>query len=90
MSKRQDGAVGNQSTKPTTIDAGEIDSNFLGDSKFDESDNQQITLCLKQASHNVSTVELNGQSVNNEVVAKSDQSEDSSDNEQIDQQSFLS
>ncbi len=39
---RQDGTVENQSTKPTTIDAGQISSNDLGDSKFDESNYQQI------------------------------------------------
>ena len=32
MSKRQDDAVKNQSRKPTTIDAGEISNNDIGDS----------------------------------------------------------
>ena len=71
ITKRQDGAVENQSTKPTTIDASEISSNDLGDSKFDESDNQQIyeqSLCLKQASDNECTVEFNGRLVNSEEV----------------------
>ena len=47
--KRQHDAVKNQSRKPTTIDAGEINNNDIGDSRFDESDNQQIevqSLCL--------------------------------------------
>ena len=86
--KRQDDAVKNQSIKPTTIDACEISNNDLGDSRFDESDNQQIneqSLCLKQSSDNECTVEFNNQSVNSEVVEKSDQNEDSSDNQQIDQ-----
>ena len=34
-------------------------------------------------------MEFNGQSVNSEVVEKSHQNEDSSDNQQIDQQSFF-
>ena len=42
MSKRQDDPVKNQSRKPTTIDAGEISNNDIGDSRFDESHNQQI------------------------------------------------
>ncbi len=43
----------------------------------------------KAASDTVSTVELNGQSVNSEVVEKSDQDEDSSDNHHIGQQFSL-
>ena len=53
--KRQDDAVKNQSRKPTTIDAGEINNNDIGDSRFDESHNQQIdeqSHCLKQSSDN--------------------------------------
>ncbi len=53
--KRQDDAVKNQSRKPTTIDAGEISNNDIGDSRFDESYNQQIdeqSLCLKQSCDN--------------------------------------
>ncbi len=68
---RQDDAVKNQSRKPTTIDACEISNNEIGDSRFDESHNQQIdeqSLCLKQSCHNECTVEFNGQSVNSEVV----------------------
>ena len=42
MSKRQYDAIKNQSRKPTTIDAGEISNNNIGDSRFDESHNQQI------------------------------------------------
>ena len=81
-----------QSRKPTTIDAGEISNNDLRDSRFDESDNQQIdehSLCLKQSSDNDCTVELNNQSVDNEVIEKSYQNKDSSDNQQIDQQAFF-
>ena len=77
--KRQDDAVKNQSRKPTTIDAGEISNNDIGDSRFDESDNQQIdehSLCLKQSSDNECTVEFNGRSLNSEVIEKSYQNED--------------
>ena len=90
--KRQDVAVKNQSRKPTTIDAGEISNNDKGDSRFDESDNQQIdehSLCLNQSSDNECTMEFNGQSVHSEVIEKSYQNEDSSDNQHIDEQSFF-
>ena len=90
--RRQIDAVKNQSRKPTTIDAGEISNNDLGDSRFDESDNQQIdeqSLCLKQSSDNECTVEFNGQSVDSKVLEKSYQNEDSSDNQHIDEQSFF-
>ena len=90
--KRQDDAVKNQSRKPTTIDADEISNNDLGDSRVDESDNQQIdeqSLCLKQSSDNECTVEFNGKSVYSEVIEKSYQKEDSSDNRHIDEQSFF-
>ncbi len=90
--KRQDYAVKNQSRKPTTIDACEISNNDLGDRRFDESDNQQIdeqSLCLTQSPDNECTVEFNGQSVDSEVIEESYQNEYSSDNQQIDQQSFF-
>ena len=89
--KRQDDAVKTQSRKPTTIDAGEISNNDIGDNMFDESDNQQIdeqSLCLKQSSDNECTVEFNGQSVHSEVIEKSYQNGDSSDNQHIDEQSL--
>ena len=78
--KRQDDAVKKQSRKPSTIDAGEISNNGRGDSRFDESDNQQIdeqSLCLKRSSDNECTVKINGQSVHSEVIEKSYQNEDS-------------
>ncbi len=90
--KRQDDAVKNQSRKPTTIDAGAISNNDIGDSRFDESNNQQIdeqSLWLKQSSDNEYTVEFNGQSVDSEVIEKSYQNEDSSDNQHIDEQSLF-
>ena len=65
----------------------------IGGSRFDESDKQQIdehSLCLKQSSDNECTVEINGQSVNSEVIEKSYQNEDSSDNQHIDEQSSFS
>ncbi len=60
--KKQDEAVENQSTKPTTTDAGEIRNNDLGDHIFDESDNQHMNeqaFCLMQASDNECTGEFN-------------------------------
>ena len=81
-----------QCRKPTTIDAGEISNNDKGDSRFDESDNQQIdehSLCLNQSSDNECTIEFNGQSVHSEVIEKSYQNGDSSDNQHIDEQSFF-
>ena len=58
----------------------EISSNYLGDSKFEESDNQQIdeqSLCLKQASDNECTEKFHGQSQQLKRE-KSYQNEDSS------------
>ncbi len=81
---RQDDAVKNQTRKPITIDAGKISSNDLGDSRLDESDNQQIdvqSLCQKQSCDNECTVEFSGQSVHSEVIEKSYQNGDSSDNQ---------
>ncbi len=77
---------------PTTIDAGEISNNDIGESRFDESRNQQFdeqSLCLKQSSDNECTVEFNGQSVTSEVIEKYYQNEDSSDSQHIDEQSFF-
>ena len=90
--KRQNEAVKNQSRKPTTIDASEISSNDLGDSRFDEYDKKQNDVqspCLEQLSHNEGTVEFDGQSVNSEAVYESYQHKDTSDNQQIDQQSMF-
>ncbi len=72
-------AVENQIIQPITIGADEISSNDLDNSKFDESDNQQIneqSICLEQAADNACTVEFNGQSVDSEVIKKSNQNED--------------